>query len=336
MVKKELADGQPCDKCIQAEDLLQQRGLWERIDEVVWAVEGKPESPGFVLAQEYNINIAPFFLVEDDEGRVSIYRSTLQFIKKTFPDEPKRLKVKSTSETPNWEALEEEFRERSPQDVIRWALSRFGEECAIAFSGAEDVVLIDMAAQTGLPFSVFCLDTGRLHPETYEYLEKVRNRYKIKLQIMTPTSEALQTFVQEKGLYSFLEDGHKECCGVRKVEPLRRALSGYRAWISGQRKDQSPTRSELLVIHKDEAFEGANGTPLTKMNPLTDWSSSQVWEYILQNHVPYNPLHQKGYRSIGCEPCTRPTLPGEHERAGRWWWEDATKRECGLHIASGE
>lgn len=335
MVKKELANGQPCDKCMQAEQLLKDRGLWEKIDEVVWAVEGKPDSPGFVLADKHGIKIAPFFIVADDDGTETVYRSSLQFMRKVFPDAPKANQTPSPSGLPEWESLEKEYRTRHPQEIMEWGLSTFGEDCAIAFSGAEDVVLIDMAAKTGKPFSVFCLDTGRLHPETYQYLQKVRDHYNIKLQIMSPNAEALQAFVQEKGLYSFLEDGHKECCGVRKVEPLRRALSGYKAWISGQRKDQSPsTRSDLLVVHKDEAFSGVGDAPLTKMNPLADWSSTQVWQYIMEHKVPYNPLHQRGFRSIGCEPCTRPTLPGEHERAGRWWWEESTKRECGLHIAS--
>ncbi|MCB9640856.1 MAG: phosphoadenylyl-sulfate reductase [Myxococcales bacterium] len=230
-------------------------------------------------------------------------------------------------------SFEQQYASRPPKEIITWALQQYGKDCAIAFSGAEDVVLIDMAVRTGLPFSVFCLDTGRLHPETYQFLERVRTHYGIEISMMSPDTTALQNFVQKKGLFSFFEDGHKECCGVRKVEPLKRALRGYRAWITGQRRDQSPsTRGELLVIHQDEAFAGKDG-PLVKINPLAGWGLSKVWGYLRTQEVPYNPLHDRGFVSIGCEPCTRPPRPGEHERAGRWWWEEETQRECGLHIA---
>jgi phosphoadenosine phosphosulfate reductase len=192
-----------------------------------------------------------------------------------------------------------------------------------------------MARESGLPFSVFCLDTGRLHPETYRFIEEVRKRYKVDVAMMSPDAPSLQTFVRQKGLFSFYEDGHEECCGIRKVEPLKRALSGLSAWATGQRRDQSPaTRSAIAVVERDRSFSGVSG-PLVKLNPLAAWSSAQVWQYIREERVPYNSLHTKGFISIGCEPCTRPPLPGEHERAGRWWWEDSTKRECGLHLDHG-
>jgi phosphoadenosine phosphosulfate reductase len=219
---------------------------------------------------------------------------------------------------------------------LRYGLERWGSSLGIAFSGAEDVVVVHMAHESGLPFSVFCLDTGRLHPETYRFIDAVRKRYDIEIALMAPDAEGLQSFVKRKGLFSFYEDGHEECCGIRKVEPLRRALATLRAWATGQRRDQSPaTRAAIAVVEQDRTFRGLEGGPLVKLNPLAAWTSAQVWQYIRDHDVPFNALHERGFVSIGCEPCTRATLPGEHERAGRWWWEDATKRECGLHIRRG-
>jgi phosphoadenosine phosphosulfate reductase len=233
-------------------------------------------------------------------------------------------------EVPGLPELISELEGREPQEIVRRALCRFGQDCAIAFSGAEDVVLIDMACRTGLPFSVFCLDTGRLHPETYRFLEQVRTRYGIEIEPIAPDPEALRVFVRKKGLFSFYEDGHQECCSVRKVEPLRRTLSRYRAWITGQRRDQSPTRAHVAHAQVDPAFRGRDGE-LLKLNPLSSWTSAMTWAYIRAHDVPYNPLHERGFVSIGCEPCTRPTHPGQHEREGRWWWEESTRKECGLH-----
>jgi len=223
---------------------------------------------------------------------------------------------------------------REPQDILALALKEYSPELGISFSGAEDVVLVDMAAKLGAPFRVFSLDTGRLHPETYQFLEKVRTHYGVAIEAVFPRPEAVQVLVREKGLFSFYTDGHKECCGVRKVEPLMRALAPLGAWVTGQRKDQSPsTRADVPVIQLDRTF-GTAERPLVKFNPLSFWTSKQVWAYIRDNDVPYNALHDRGFVSIGCEPCTRPVNPGQHERAGRWWWEEETKKECGLHIGS--
>ena len=193
-----------------------------------------------------------------------------------------------------------------------------------------------MASESGLPFSVFCLDTGRLHPETYRFIDAVRKRYEIEIALMSPEAAPLQALVRQKGLFSFYEDGHEECCGVRKVEPLRRKLATLRAWATGQRRDQSPaTRAAIAVVERDPTFAGVGGAgSLVKLNPLARWTSAETWAYIRQEGIPHNPLHERGFISIGCEPCTRATLPGEHERAGRWWWEESTKRECGLHIGN--
>ena len=222
---------------------------------------------------------------------------------------------------------------RDPWHILRCALDSF-DNIAISFSGAEDVVLIDMAHKIRPSVPVFSLDTGRLHPETLQFLEKVRTRYKITIECLNPDAEAVEALVKQKGLFSFYEEGHGECCGIRKVAPLRRKLAGLDAWVTGQRKDQSPgTRSNIAVAERDKAFSPADGD-LFKFNPLANWSSAQVWAYIRENKVPYNELHERGFVSIGCEPCTRSILPGEHERVGRWWWEEQTAKECGLHIGN--
>ncbi len=231
----------------------------------------------------------------------------------------------------NIEQLAKEYENKTPQEIIDLALSKF-TNIAISFSGAEDVVLIDMAKKTGKKFRVFSLDTGRLHPETYKFLEEVRKTYNIDIEIFFANRDATEKLVKEKGLFSFYKDGHKECCDVRKVDPLKRALNTVDAWITGQRKDQSPgTRANVPVIQKDPTFGTGN---LIKFNPLSNMTSKQVWDYIHENNVPYNKLHERGFVSIGCEPCTKPVLPGQHEREGRWWWEDATKKECGLHAGN--
>ena len=230
--------------------------------------------------------------------------------------------------------LAEAYAARHPREILEFAIKEYAPDLAISFSGAEDVVLVDMAAKVGGKFRVFSLDTARLHPETYQLLDKVREKYGIPIEVFFPMPEAVEKLVREKGLYSFYRDGHKECCDVRKVEPLRRALSTLPAWVTGQRRDQSPgTRAQVPVVQVDPTF-GSNGRQLIKFNPLANWSSQQVWAYIRENDVPYNALHERGFVSIGCEPCTRAVLPGQHEREGRWWWEDATKKECGLHAGN--
>lgn len=226
-----------------------------------------------------------------------------------------------------------------PSDIIAEALRRF-DHLSISFSGAEDVVLIDFAVReserVGGQFSVFSLDTGRLHPETLEFIERVREHYGVPVELYSPRSDAVELLVREKGLFSFRREGHGECCGIRKVEPLGRALANCDAYITGQRKDQSPgTRADIPVIQIDRGF-GRDQHPLVKFNPLANWTSAQVWQQIAAYQIPYNPLHDHGFKSIGCAPCTRATHPGEHERAGRWWWEEATQKECGLHAINLE
>ncbi|NJR49075.1 MAG: phosphoadenylyl-sulfate reductase [Leptolyngbyaceae cyanobacterium CSU_1_3] len=226
--------------------------------------------------------------------------------------------------------LDAELSKQSPQQILKQALGQF-DNIAISFSGAEDVVLIDMAHKINPNIQVFSLDTGRLHAETYQFIDRVRKHYGITIDIMYPDAAQVEAMVTAKGLFSFYEDGHKECCGIRKVAPLRRKLSTLDAWITGQRQDQSPTtRGSVPVVQIDGAF-GGEERQLIKYNPLSHWTSADVWMYIRSYEVPYNSLHDRGFVSIGCEPCTRSVLPNQHEREGRWWWEEATKKECGLH-----
>lgn len=229
--------------------------------------------------------------------------------------------------------IDSELQNQTPQEILAYALQSF-DQIAISFSGAEDVVLVDMAKKIKPDIHVFCLDTGRLHAETYGFIEKVRQHYAINIDVLFPDSNAVQQLVTTKGLFSFYEDNHQECCSIRKIGPLRKKLLTLDAWVTGQRKDQSPgTRANIPVIQDDKVFARPNDS-LTKFNPLANWTQEQVWRYIRDNDVPYNPLHDQGYISIGCQPCTRPVGPGQHEREGRWWWEEATKKECGLHSSN--
>lgn len=226
--------------------------------------------------------------------------------------------------------LNESLLDSQPKDILATVIKEF-PNFAISFSGAEDVVLIEMASKLQPSPPVFTLDTGRLHSQTYQFMEKVREHYSLNLETLHPNPESLSKLVNSKGLYSFYNDGHEECCGIRKVAPLRAKLTGLDAWITGQRRDQSPSRAEVPIIQIDNSFS-SESHQLIKINPLANWSSQDVWNYIQMFDVPYNQLHQQGYISIGCEPCTRAVKPNQHEREGRWWWEEATIKECGLHL----
>lgn len=245
--------------------------------------------------------------------------------------------------TQDIEALNETLQQLSPREILAKLLPTLGR-IALSFSGAEDVVLIDhfvkvkkLAAQSDASSEInlhaFTLDTGRLPAATHRFLERVRTHYSLELDVLMPNADAVNSLVREKGLFSFYEDGHKECCGIRKVAPLRAHLAGFDAWITGQRRDQSPTRSEVPIVEIDTTYS----TPerqLIKVNPLANTSSSEVWQLIRMLDIPYNELHDQGFVSLGCEPCTRPVGPGQHEREGRWWWEESTQKECGLHLSS--
>ena len=206
-----------------------------------------------------------------------------------------------------------------------------GEWSPAAFAnslGAEDMVLTDLIVKSGLPIEIFSLDTGRLPLETYDLMAQVQKHYDLKLKVFFPQSEGVENFVRANGINAFYDsiELRKGCCYVRKVEPLRRALAGKKAWITGLRAQQAATRVGLPVQEYDE------GNGLEKFNPLADWSEKEVWAYIKQNGVPYNALHDKFYPSIGCAPCTRAVTPGEDIRSGRWWWEAPESKECGLHL----
>lgn len=227
--------------------------------------------------------------------------------------------------------LQTELDDASPGEVVSRALREFGGDLAIAFSGAEDVLLLEYAQATGLPYRVFSLDTGRLHGETYRFFDRVEKHYGIHIEYLFPEAAPVEALVRKKGLFSFLEDGHGECCGLRKVAPLNRQLATLRAWITGQRRDQGSTRRALPRVELDLAHLGKEGVPLIKFNPLATQDRDSVWNAIRAFELPYNELHARGYVSIGCEPCTRPVLPGQPEREGRWWWEQEDHKECGLH-----
>jgi len=217
----------------------------------------------------------------------------------------------------------------SPQAILSWALDKLHPQLALASSfGAEDVVVIDMLARIRPDARVFTLDTGRLPTQTYDVIDAIAKKYpQLQIEIMFPQTEAVQEMVQTKGINLFYDsvDNRKQCCHVRKVEPLGRALAGLNAWITGLRRDQTTNRQEMQVVELD----GARG--VAKINPLIDWTNEQVWDYIRSNNIPYNALHDQNYPSIGCAPCTRAIAPGVVLRAGIWWWE-LNDQECGLHV----
>ena len=194
--------------------------------------------------------------------------------------------------------------------------------------GAEDMVLLDLIARDGLAIDIFTIDTGRLPRETHELLAEVRRRYGIEVEVFAPWPDSVEAYVAENGIDGFYDgvDQRVACCHVRKVEPLRRALASRRGWITGLRREQADSRVNVTEAEHDPVHRK------WKFNPLADWTHADVWSYLRENHVPYNALHDRGYPSIGCEPCTRAVKPGEHPRAGRWWWEQpGAKKECGLH-----
>jgi phosphoadenosine phosphosulfate reductase len=214
------------------------------------------------------------------------------------------------------------------EETLRWALTFFGDRVAIASSfGAEDVVLIDMAVRIDPAVKIFTLDTGRLHQETYDVMDKIRERYNINIEVCFPDKNKVQEMVKKHGLNPFYEstDLRKLCCRIRKIEPLLEKLKDLDAWICGLRQEQAITRFEIKKVETDHLNN------IIKINPLADWTEEDVWEYITKSNVPYNKLHDIDFPSIGCAPCTRAIKPCEEIRAGRWWWEEPEKKECGLH-----
>jgi phosphoadenosine phosphosulfate reductase len=226
--------------------------------------------------------------------------------------------------------LNEEYAGADAVEILGWSLEHFGESVALASSlGAEDMVITDMLLKIDPKSRIFTLDTGRLPEETYRVIDRVREKYGVNLEVYFPENDRVEEMVRSHGINLFYDsvEYRKLCCFVRKMEPLKRALSGLDSWICGLRRDQSITRADLAVFELDESNGG-----ILKVNPLIDWSEEDVWKYIRKNDVPYNELHDKNYPSIGCEPCTRAIKTGEDIRAGRWWWESPEQKECGLHM----
>jgi phosphoadenosine phosphosulfate reductase len=225
----------------------------------------------------------------------------------------------------------QDFEDLTTAEIVTWALERFSPRVGLACSfQAEESVLIDLMHRVrGADFRLFTLDTGRLNQETYDCMDAIRERYGVQIEVFFPEATGVEKMVRENGLNLFYNsvELRKLCCGIRKVEPLNRALKNLDAWMTGLRREQAVTRVDARKVELDK-----DHGDIVKVNPLVDWSYDDVWEYIRKNNLPYNRLHKQGYPSIGCAPCTRAVKPGEDLRAGRWWWENPNTKECGLHV----
>ncbi|MCK9617467.1 MAG: phosphoadenylyl-sulfate reductase [Lentimicrobiaceae bacterium] len=220
------------------------------------------------------------------------------------------------------------FAQASPEGVIRYFSDVYAGKVAFASSlGAEDQVIMHLIATLDVPIHIFTLDTGRLFAETYDLLHKTQNRYRLPIRVYFPEKKEVEEMVNQKGINLFYNSlaNRKQCCRVRKIDPLQRALQGMQVWICGLRWQQGITRTKNQMVEWDEQNQ------MLKVNPLIHWTDEQLWGFIRQNNIPYNILHDKGFPSIGCQPCTRSVALGEDLRSGRWWWENPENRECGLH-----
>lgn len=219
---------------------------------------------------------------------------------------------------------------KTPEDALKWAYDTFGNKIAKASSfGPEDSVVTDMIIKVNPKARFFTLDTGRLNQETYDVMDAIAKKYNINFEVMFPETVAVEEMVRTKGINLFYDsvDNRKLCCEIRKVRPLNKILSTLDAWVTGLRRDQNENRSQASMVELDHLHGG-----IVKINPIIDWTWEQVLSYIKERNLPYNKLLDKGFTSIGCEPCTRAIKPGENLRAGRWWWESDTHKECGLHM----
>lgn len=233
----------------------------------------------------------------------------------------------------NIDRLNEEFKEASIGEILEFCDQTFGNQLVLASSlGLEDQLLTVSLLNVNKKARIFVLETGRLNKETLDVMKATEETYKFSYEIYKPIKKDVIRLVKEKGEFSFYEsiENRKECCDIRKVEPLKRVLKTAKAWITGLRKEQSLTRTDLNL------FEFDNANQMVKINPLVNWSFEDVFAQVKKSNIPYNTLHDKGYPSIGCEPCTRAIQPGENQRAGRWWWENPDSKECGLHIVDGK
>ncbi|PLY07183.1 MAG: phosphoadenylyl-sulfate reductase [Arcobacter sp.] len=228
----------------------------------------------------------------------------------------------------NIEKLNTQFVNADVKEILSYFLNEYGNEAALSSSlGAEDQVLTDILLKIDKNANIFTLDTGRLHPETYDVMDATNLKYGVKLNVFFPINSDVEKLYETQGINGHFESiaNRKNCCGIRKMEPLKRALKPLKVWITGLRAAQSVTRTDMPIVEFDENFN------VIKVNPLINWSEKDVWDYIKSNNVPYNKLHDQGYPSIGCAPCTRPVKKGEDIRSGRWWWENPEHKECGLH-----
>ncbi|MBW2269928.1 MAG: phosphoadenylyl-sulfate reductase [Deltaproteobacteria bacterium] len=298
--------------------MLKRKGLWERIDEILWAVEGEDESPGARVAVRHGVKLAPFFVVRDEDGTETVVTSALRLVRQYLDSAP-AVATPADAAPIDLAAAARDLEEASPLEILRFGLESYGERSAIAFSGAEDVVLVDMATSLGLPFSVFTLDTGRLHNETYQFIDDVRRHYGVEIETLLPNGAEVSDLMSRKGPNSFYQDGHWECCSIRKLRPLDGVLSRFDAWVTGKRREGRPA-NELPVVHADPSFRGESGS-LARLNPLARWAHVDVFDYIRRHGVPTNPLHDRGFAKIGCAPCTR-ARTGSPDEADRWWWEE--------------
>ncbi len=231
------------------------------------------------------------------------------------------------------EKLTEQIKNKSIKEQLNFLAEEFNGRIAFSTSfGQEDQVLTDIILKNNIPIQIFTLDTGRMFEETYKLWNTVNTKYNTKIKAYFPDKDEVEKLLSEKGIYSFYnsQEDRKECCNIRKVYPLTRALLNIDLWITGLRASQSITRTDLQFFEENDAFK------LIKFNPLKDWSLQDVTDYLKKHDVPYNSLHDKGFLSIGCAPCTRAVEPGEDLRAGRWWWESKDKKECGLHVTQNE
>lgn len=227
--------------------------------------------------------------------------------------------------------LNAQFQNATASEILTYFLSTYKGKIALASSlGAEDQVLTDLILQIDKDTNIFTLDTGRLFPETYSLIDRTNIHYGIKITVYFPESSQVESMVKEKGINLFYEsiENRKECCHIRKIEPLKRALNGLEIWICGLRREQSITRNDMQIVEWDASNN------MLKLNPLINWSEQEVWDYLKKKHIPYNKLHDKNFPSIGCQPCTRAVEPGNDVRSGRWWWESPEHKECGLHKKS--
>lgn len=353
MVKKIMEDGEECKKCREVSHRLKEGNELDLIDRIVFADMRDPDAEGNSLAKAFNVDVAPFFLVEE-AGDVTVYKTYMELKTKVLKkavdaaDIEIEARRKSGAELSDIDAfhsaatgrpvsgsrfdienLSRLFEKSTPQEVLEWGLKELHPRIALAWSGAEDVAVVDMMVKINPSARIFTLDTGRLNPETYDLIDRVRKRYGISIDVLFPDAEKTQEMVRNRGVNLFYHsvENRMLCCDIRKVRPLRRMLSTLEGWITGLRRDQATTRVSLKKIEIDETFGG-----IIKLNPLAEWTHEKVWDYIRENDVPYNELHDKGYPSIGCAPCTRSVKAGEDLRAGRWWWEALTSKECGLHV----